>query len=201
MGSKNKYPLLSLAHKALDNTALGFPCHPWELSGLRAAPSEGRRALPFAYASIPSPPQQSASACAALFGHVPSASADFQLTRDPAPAPCTSFVCLSKHVTHSSLPSPGPGIECLWLYSFKDSELRCALFSTALTTLPISMLWIKWEWFNLPVVHVCVSLNTYTCTLVWQRNSYLSADVISYLRQAAGSYGDPPLHTSHVYRG
>lgn len=28
MGSKNKYPLLSLAHKALDNTTLRFPRHP-----------------------------------------------------------------------------------------------------------------------------------------------------------------------------
>lgn len=77
MGSKNKYPLLSLAHKALDNTTLRFPRHPWELFGLRAVPSEGRRALPFTDTSFPSPPQQSASACAVLFGHTSSASADF----------------------------------------------------------------------------------------------------------------------------
>lgn len=99
---------------------------------------------------------KSATACAILFSHISSASADFQLTRDPAPTPCTSFICLSKRVTHSSLPSPS---QYLWLYSFKDSELTDALVSTVLTSLPIGMFWIKWEWFNFSLVYICVSLN------------------------------------------
>lgn len=113
MGSKTKYPWLLLAHKAIGNTTLQFPCHSWDLSGLWAVPSEDRRAFPYASASLPPPPQQSASACAILFSHVSSASTDFQLTRVPAPAPSTSFICLSKYVIHPSLPSPSPVIECL----------------------------------------------------------------------------------------
>lgn len=35
---------------------------------------------------------KSATACAILFSHISSASADLQLTKDPAPVPSTSFM-------------------------------------------------------------------------------------------------------------
>lgn len=115
----SEVPFTFLAHKAVAIEFLSFPITHENYLSIKQYPLRTRGlSTP---ASVPSPTQQSATACAIIFSHIFSASADLQLTRNPVPVPRTSSICLRKHVTHSTLSSPS---QCPWLHSFKEFN-RC----------------------------------------------------------------------------
>lgn len=135
-----KYPLLSQHTRLWAIEFLSFPTTHENCLSIKQDPLRTT--------GLPTPalsPHQhkSATACAILFSHISSASADLQLTKDPAPVPSTSFICLRRHVNHSTLSSLS---QCPWLYSFKELELTDALFSTLpifLRSHHIGKIWIK----------------------------------------------------------